>query len=73
MCVVCKEWQAGKLTSKEALNNLGELINAAGEEGVETMHYWEVTSKILDKEVPVGESDEELDKSWHDEIHGNGD
>ena len=48
MCLVCKEWQAGKLTSKEALDALGELIDTDinGKE-----HYFEVADKILDKEI----------------------
>ena len=66
MCIICVEWAAGKLTSKEALKNLGELISS--DDDLKS-HYWEASEKILDKEVPVGDSDLELDKRWHDETH----
>lgn len=69
MCTVCIEWEAGKLTSKEALKNLGELLNTDGDFGNE--HYWKAIDTILEKEIPVVESDDELDKSWHDETHGD--
>lgn len=71
MCIVCKDWEAGKLTNKEALQNIGELFNTDGDLGNE--HFAEVIERIMDKEVPFPDSDEELDKSWHDEIHGHGD
>ena len=67
MCIVCKDWEAGKLTSKEALRALGELIASAKPK--EKEHFFKVSEKILDKEVPVSETDEELDQSWHEETH----
>ena len=68
MCIICKEWESGKLTSEEALKNVGELMEGANEK--ESEHYEQVVEKILDKEVPLSETDEELDKSWHEETHG---
>lgn len=68
-CVVCREWELGKLTSKEALKNLGEMIQVEGTSKKESKHYYDAVEKILDKEVPTSESDEELDKSWHEETH----
>ena len=63
------EWEKGKLTSKEALRNLGEIIDASELEE-DRDHYWEVIEKIITKEAPAGSnSDTELDKSWHDENH----
>ena len=56
----------GKLTSKEALKALGELIKADKDQ---SEHYFEVTEAILDKEVPLCDTDEELDKSWYDEMY----
>lgn len=67
MCIVCLEWEKGKLTAKEALNNLGELMQGASLAG--KAHYDDVVEKILDKEVPVSHADEELDQKWHDEMH----
>lgn len=69
MCIVCLDWEKGKLTSQEALRALGELISGA--KGKEKQHLFEVSEKILDKEVPMGESDEELNKNWHEETHGD--
>jgi hypothetical protein len=67
MCVVCSDWEKGKLTSKEALRNLGEMIATGTEK--EKKHYFEVSEKILDKEVPMNDTDSELDQSWHEETH----
>lgn len=67
MCIVCKEWKAGKLTTKEALAALGELMSASPKK--ETKHYSKVYEDIMEKEVPMPESDEELNQNWHDETH----
>jgi hypothetical protein len=66
MCIVCRDWQLGRLTSKEALRNLGEMIFAS-EDKEEQAHLWEISEKILDNEVPISDTDEELDKNWSDE------
>jgi hypothetical protein len=66
MCIVCLEWEKGKLTSREALRNLGEMIAA---DSKDTEHYLKVSEKILDKEVPMGDTDDELDQKWHEENH----
>jgi len=63
MCQVCTDWLKGKMTSKEALRALGELINSSNDKD----HYFEVSQKILDKEVPFGETNSELDKLWQDQ------
>ena len=62
ICIVCKDWQKGKLTAKEALKNLGEMINSEDD----SSHYYEVVEKILDEEVPMSEKNEELDKKWQE-------
>jgi hypothetical protein len=71
MCIVCKDWEAGKLSSKEAIKNLGELIGMKGENDKDPKirHYYKAVEKILDKEVPVSDSDEELNRIWHDQTH----
>lgn len=66
MCVVCLDWEKGKLTSKEALRNLGEMIQSSSKEE-EAVHYFEVVEKIMDKEVPEVSSDGDLDKKWHEQ------
>jgi hypothetical protein len=67
MCIVCTEWEKGKLTSKEALRNLGEMIGTGTEK--EKEHFFKVSEKILDKEVPLADADEDLDQKWHEETH----
>lgn len=57
MCVVCVDWEKGKMTSEEALRALGEIITANGEDNKENQHYWDTADKILDKEVPSGDTD----------------
>jgi len=57
MCIICKDWQLGKLTSKEALRNLGEMIEGA--ENIEKNHYFKIAEEILDKEVPLADNEEE--------------
>ena len=65
MCLVCKDWQLGKLTNKEALRAIGEMVDS----GENKEHLMRLAEKILDKEVPMGDDDGELNKSWHDETH----
>lgn len=44
ICIICKDWIKGSLTSKEALRNLGEFIDTSKEE--EVGHYLEVMEKV---------------------------
>lgn len=69
MCIVCVEWQAGKLTNKEALRNLGEMIKT--DDGDDSSHYYGVVDKIMDNELPSDSSDDEMDAIWHKETHGD--
>jgi hypothetical protein len=62
------DWQKGKLTSKEALRNLGELINTESEN---KSHYWETLDKIMDSEMQNKVVDEELDAAYWSETHGD--
>lgn len=45
------------MTSEEALRALGEIITSNGEYSEENQHYWDAADKILDKEVPSGDTD----------------
>lgn len=69
MCIVCIDWEKGNMTSAEALRALGEMITTAKPK--EKAHFFKVSEKIMDKEVPMKEADDELDKSWHEETHGD--
>lgn len=68
MCIVCRDWQAGKLTNKEALRNLGEMILAESEGAA---HYYGVVENIMDKEMGPLQSDGDIDTAWHKETHGD--
>ena len=67
MCIICKEWQAGKLTSQEAFRAIGEFISSA-EDMEEKKHLFELSDKILDKDLPSN-VDSGLDDSWWKETH----
>lgn len=72
-CIICAEWQKGSMTAKEALSNLGEMINDNSTEE-EIKHYFDISTKIVDKELPFEEWDSEeytgmlgeLDKAFGD-------
>lgn len=66
MCLVCSQWQLGKLSNKEALSNLGEMIVSGGK----TDHYYEVVDKIMEKELGSSVSNDEMDLAWHKENLG---
>lgn len=53
MCIVCVDWEKGKMTSEEALRALGEFIQSGDEYSEETKHYFDAADKILDKEVSL--------------------
>lgn len=50
MCVICLEWQKGKLTDKEALRAFAEMANLDPNEAKPDYHYYEMIDKILDKD-----------------------
>lgn len=64
MCIICVEWEKGKMTAKEALNALGEMMDPF--DAKDNKHYLEAYGKILDKEVPMNDTDPALDKAWQD-------
>ena len=66
--MVCVEWEKGKLSNKEALKVLGEVIKT-NKDDKKAKHYFDVVDKILDKEVPLSDTNEELDQKWHEETH----
>lgn len=49
MCIVCIEYNKGKLTYKEAFRNIREVSENANEE--ELRHFSEVIDKIVNDEV----------------------
>lgn len=70
MCLVCAQWELGKLTSKEALRNLGEVMSL--DKSSQNDHYLAVVDAIMAKEVGELKIDNsETEHEWHDEIYNN--
>lgn len=46
MCAICLEWEKGKMTKKEAWNNLLESIVALDPSDEKREHYWELAQKL---------------------------
>lgn len=70
MCIICAQFNAGKLTSKEALQNLGELMNSnpvTVKGRHEQEHYTKVVDRIMEKELGKSEDDPEMNKLWQKE------
>jgi hypothetical protein len=62
MCKICVDWEKGKMTSKEAMRAIGEVIGTV--EGDENEHFIRLAEKIVNKEVPFKDADAELDGEW---------
>jgi hypothetical protein len=71
-CIICLEWQKELMSSKEALANIGEMIENPNNSEEDVLHLLELSNKIVDREVPFEEwqSDDltgvldELDKAF---------
>jgi hypothetical protein len=51
-CIVCRDWELGKLTNEEAKRNLNEIADSNSElTDEEAKHYWELWEKILEDET----------------------
>lgn len=47
MCMICAQWEQGKLTNKEAMNNLGE-VSPVEWTDEDAAHFFELVQKIID-------------------------
>lgn len=58
MCKICSEWELGKLTNTEAMQNLGEVLGNQDENlsDPEITHYYEVLEKIIDKDAELSQT-----------------
>lgn len=70
MCKICVEWELGRLSSKEAMNAIGEILMISEDEK-EIDHMTSIVDKILFKEMPVSEQNSELEEKWWKDTHGN--
>lgn len=66
-CLICTEWQLGKLTNEEAMRNLMESYKENDQNSEENIHYLEALEKVLDKDVPFEDTDIDLDYKWYQE------
>jgi len=62
MCTICKHWQEGKLTDREAFRAIGELLDTKDEKM--RRHLFDLSDRILEKGDPLPEWDEEVDGQW---------
>lgn len=68
MCQICSDWEKGKLTSKEAFANIGEMLNTT-DDNIEVNHLLDLSNRILDKDLPLVALDEEMDDAYWKETH----
>lgn len=67
MCSICDDLKNKKIDSKEAFKRIGDALRIADPKT--SRHLMSLSDTILDKEVPVTEKDEDLEKKWWDENH----
>jgi hypothetical protein len=63
MCTLCQEWQKGNITNKEAFRALGEMLETATDE-LQKEHLWDLSERILDKDIPTTAPDEQTEEEW---------
>lgn len=66
MCLLCVEFEKGKMTTQEVLNNIGEMIDGKSEE--EQKHLFELADRAMNKETPFKEWDEDSEMGFLDEL-----
>jgi hypothetical protein len=64
MCIICQEWEKQKLTSKEVFRAIGEMMTPENQ-----THLEQLSEKILQKEVPETESNQQADEDWWNATH----
>lgn len=72
MCSLCKLWESGRITPKEAYNQIGKLIEKS-KDSADLKHLTELSDIILDELLPLSESDPEAENAWWKATHKHGD
>ena len=67
-CFLCIEWEKQKLTSEEAFRAIGEIIHTSKDQ-TQIDHIKELSERIISREVPVVESNEEADTNFWNATH----
>jgi len=73
MCIICSDWERGKMTNQEALANIGEMLDSEDSEEKKE-HLLKLADNIISKEMPFEEWEnedstgilEELDRAFGD-------
>lgn len=65
--MLCVEYNKGTMTSKEALSNIGEMIDS-GKTEEEVQHLFELADRVMDKEQPFDEWDDDSQLGVLDEL-----
>ena len=60
MCEICVKWDKNKLSTKQALKQIGEKLTLDSTTSSEMEHYLELSEKIMDKELPLIEEGDTL-------------
>lgn len=66
-CLLCIEYEKGKMTAKETLNNIGEMIDSTTDEEKKS-HLFELADKVISKEQPFQEWDDDFQTGVLDEL-----
>lgn len=61
MCIICKDLD--NLTAEEAMRNIGEALISTNDP-TKIKHLIEVSDRVMDKDVPMAESDPAADEQW---------
>ena len=64
MCIICKDLD--NLTPEEAMRNIGELLISTSDKE-QIQHLIGVSDRLLDKDVPMEDTDPGLDANWWNE------
>lgn len=68
MCQICEDWESGQLSSKGAFKAIGDAMKTAKTKK-QMDHFHAVCDKILSKECPEPEVNEEEDERFWNSTH----
>ena len=54
MCLLCVQWEKEKMTSKETLSALGEMLDTEEDEK-KREHLYDLADRVINKEVPYSD------------------
>jgi len=68
MCIICKEWETGKLKIGPALKKVAKNLKNAKTD-LQKQHLWELSDRILEDDSPTKQINESIDSLWWDATH----